>query len=189
MTRLTQAKSMDSSDSSSSHMRISDEQYFRSCVGKERHLAQLLGHQNIEECYETAGTLWAGAKALPQWTRDWGACGPLLARYKISLAWDAVPTAGDEDKPPQFVRAGGVPERTGLLRPTVLRAVFRADWPVTEFRLQPGLRVRAPGSLALGGLPIKKGALIAPFFCFQFGLTQLPAVSENRLDTSGSMLG
>ena len=106
MTRLTQAKSMDSSDSSSSHMRISDEQYFRSCVGKERHLAQWLGHQNIEECYETAGTLWAGAKALPQWTRDWGACGPLLARYKISLAWDAVPTAGDEDKPLQFVRAG-----------------------------------------------------------------------------------
>lgn len=106
MTRLTQAESMDSSDSSSSHMRISDEQYFRSCVAKERHLAQLLGHQNIEECYETAGTLWAGAKALPQWTRDWCACGPLLAPYKISLAWDAVPTAGDEDKPLQFVRAG-----------------------------------------------------------------------------------
>ena len=106
MTRLTQAQSMDSSDSSGSHMRISDEQYFRSCVAKERHLAQLLGHQNIEECYETAGTLWAGAKALPQWTRDWGACGPLLASYKISLAWDAVQTAGDEDKPLQVARAG-----------------------------------------------------------------------------------
>ncbi len=106
MTRLTQAHSMDSSDSSSCHMRVSDEQYFRSCVAKERHLAQLLGHQNIEECYETAGTLWAGAKALPQWTRDWGACGPLLAPYKISLAWDAVPSAGDEDQPLQFVRAG-----------------------------------------------------------------------------------
>lgn len=106
MTRLTQTHSMDSSDSSSSHMRISDEQYFRSCVAKERHLAQLLGHQNIEECYETAGTLWAGAKALPQWTRDWGACGPLLAPYKISLAWDAVPSAGDEDQPLQLVRAG-----------------------------------------------------------------------------------
>ena len=106
MTRLTQAQSMDSSDSSSSHMRISDEQYFRSCVAKERHLAQLLGHQNIEECYETAGTLWAGAKALPQWTRDWGACGPLLASYKIPLAWDALQTAGDEDQPRQVLRAG-----------------------------------------------------------------------------------
>jgi len=87
-------------------MRISDEQYFRSCVAKERHLAQLLGHQNIEECYETAGTLWAGAKALPQWTRDWSACGPLLASHKISLAWDALQTAGDEDNPLQVVRAG-----------------------------------------------------------------------------------
>ena len=106
MTRLTQAQSMDSSDSSGSHMRISDEQYFRSCVAKERHLAQLLGHQNIEECYETAGTLWAGAKALPQWTRDWGACGPLLASYKISLVWDGLQTAGDEDKPLQVARAG-----------------------------------------------------------------------------------
>ena len=106
MTRLTQAHSTDSNDSGGSHMRISDEQYFRSCVAKERHLAQLLGHQNIEECYETAGTLWAGAQALPQWTRDWGACGPLLTSYKISLAWNAVPTAGDEANPVQVVRAG-----------------------------------------------------------------------------------
>ena len=36
-------------------MRMSDEEYFRSCVAKERHLAQLLGHHNIEECYESAG--------------------------------------------------------------------------------------------------------------------------------------
>ena len=106
MTRVSQTQTMDSSDSSGSHMRISDEQYFRSCVAKERHLAHLLGHQNIEENYETAGTLWAGAKALPQWTRDWGACGPLLAHYKILLAWDAVQTAGDEDNPLQVVRAG-----------------------------------------------------------------------------------
>ena len=103
MTRLTQ---VDTSDSSGSHMRISDEQYFRSCVAKERHLAQLLGHQNIEENYESAGTLWAGAQALPQWTRDWGACGPLLAHHKISLAWDAVPGAGDDASPLQTVRAG-----------------------------------------------------------------------------------
>ena len=103
MTRLTQAQT---SDSSGSHMRISDEQYFRSCVAKERHLAHLLGHQNIEENYETAGTLWAGARALPQWTRDCGACGPLLTQHEISLAWDAVQTAGDEDNPLQVVRAG-----------------------------------------------------------------------------------
>ena len=43
MTRVSQTQPMDSSDSSNSHMRISDEQYFRSCVAKERHLAQLLG--------------------------------------------------------------------------------------------------------------------------------------------------
>lgn len=106
MTRVSQSQPLDSSDSSGSHMRISDEQYFRSCVAKERHLAQLLGHQNIEECYETAGTLWAGAKALPQWTRDWRACGPLLTPYKISLAWDATQTEGDEENPMQVVRAG-----------------------------------------------------------------------------------
>jgi len=106
MTRVSQTQPLDSSDASGSHMRISDEQYFRSCVAKERHLAQLLGHQNIEECYETAGTLWAGAKALPQWTRNWGACGPLLTPYKISLAWDAEQTAGDGENPPQVVRAG-----------------------------------------------------------------------------------
>jgi hypothetical protein len=108
MTRLTQAHSMDFSDASGSHMRISDEQYFRSCVAKERHLAQLLGHQNIEECYETAGTLWAGAKALPQWTRDWGACGPLLAKHRIAVAFESAPASADEDPAgtPDFVRAG-----------------------------------------------------------------------------------
>ena len=103
MTRLTQAQT---SDSSSSHMRISDEQYFRSCVAKERHLAHLLGHQNIEENYETAGTLWAGAKALPQWTRDWGACGQLLTHYKLSIGWDAAPAANGEDNTSVVVHAG-----------------------------------------------------------------------------------
>lgn len=68
-------------------MRISDEQYFRSCVAKERHLAQLLGHRQIEECYESAGTLWENAQALPQWTRDWRVCGPLLTKYRIALAF------------------------------------------------------------------------------------------------------
>jgi hypothetical protein len=103
MTRLTQ---LETSDSAGSHMRVSDEQYFRSCVAKERHLAQLLGHQNIEECYETAGTLWAGAQALPQWTRDWHACGPLLAHYKISVMWEAAETADDESHPSEIVHAG-----------------------------------------------------------------------------------
>jgi hypothetical protein len=103
MTRLTQ---LETSDSAGSHMRISDEQYFRSCVAKERHLAQLLGHQNIEECYETAGTLWAGAKALPQWTRDWQACGPLLAHYQISLTWEAAKATDDEDNAAEVVHAG-----------------------------------------------------------------------------------
>lgn len=68
-------------------MRISDEQYFRSCVAKERHLAQLLGHRQIEECYESAGTLWENAQALPQWTRDWRVCGLLLTEYRIALAF------------------------------------------------------------------------------------------------------
>ena len=106
MTRVSQTQTMDSSDSGGSHMRISDEQYFRSCVAKERHLAQLLGHQNIEENYETAGTLWAGAKALPRWTRDWGACGPLLTQYRISVMWEAGQTAGDEISSAVCVRAG-----------------------------------------------------------------------------------
>ncbi|MDO8457629.1 MAG: aminoacyl-tRNA synthetase [Burkholderiaceae bacterium] len=75
-------------------MRISDEQYFRSCVAKERHLAQLLGHQHIEECYESAGTLWDKTQALPQWTRDWQACGPLLTAHRLAIAF-APPEHGD----------------------------------------------------------------------------------------------
>lgn len=68
-------------------MRMSDEEYFRSCVAKERHLAQLLGHHNIEEFYESAGTLWDGNKALPKWTRDWKACGSLLVEYELALVF------------------------------------------------------------------------------------------------------
>ena len=65
-------------------MRMSDEEYFRSCVAKERRLAQLLGHHNVEEFYESAGTLWEDNKPLPKWTRDWRACGPLMAAYDIA---------------------------------------------------------------------------------------------------------
>jgi hypothetical protein len=70
-------------------MRMSDEEYFRSCVAQERHLAYLLGHHNIEECYESAGTLWENTQALPQWTRDWNACGPLMVKYDITPHYES----------------------------------------------------------------------------------------------------
>ncbi|WP_233575464.1 aminoacyl-tRNA synthetase [Noviherbaspirillum saxi] len=80
---------------------MSDEEYFRSCVAKERHLAQLLGHE-VEEYYESGGVLWEGTRALPQWTRDWAACGPLIALYDIALRFTGEDTAG----PPHCVIAG-----------------------------------------------------------------------------------
>jgi len=72
-------------------MRMSDEEYFRSCVAKERRLAQLLGYQNIEECYERAGTLLVNTEPLPKWTRDWKACGPLMAKYRIPIHYGKDP--------------------------------------------------------------------------------------------------
>lgn len=77
-------------------MHMTDQEYFRSCIAKERQLAQLLGHHHIEECYESAGTLWDNAKALPQWTRDWRACGPLMTEYGISVAYGCEP--GQQDR-------------------------------------------------------------------------------------------
>jgi hypothetical protein len=74
-------------------MRMSDEEYFRSCVARERQLAHLLGHK-VEEFYEDAGTLWDGAAAMPKWTRDWAACGPLIAQYEIALRFDRETGAG-----------------------------------------------------------------------------------------------
>lgn len=68
-------------------MRMSDEEYFRSCIAQERHLAQLRGCHNIEEFYENAGTLWADSQALPKWSRDWKACGPLIAEYRLAIAF------------------------------------------------------------------------------------------------------
>lgn len=76
-------------------MRMNDQEYFRSCIARERHLAQLLGHQHLEECYESAGTLWDRAQALPQWTRDWSACGPLMTAHAISVSYDPVPGHAD----------------------------------------------------------------------------------------------
>lgn len=92
-------------------MRMSDEEYFRSCVARERHLAQLLGME-VEEFYESAGTLWVNNQPLPQWTRDWSACGPLLVKYGITLAYAA-------DAHGEGVAAG----------PAVLPLVHFADHP------------------------------------------------------------
>lgn len=70
-------------------MRMSDEEYFRSCIAKERHLAHLLGHPDVEEFYESAGTLWEGTKAMPKWTRDRKACGPLLmTQYDVPVVYN-----------------------------------------------------------------------------------------------------
>ena len=72
-------------------MRMSDQEYFRSCVARERHLAHLLGHHHLEEFYEDAGTLWDGTTAMPKWTRDWAACGPLIWQYEIAIRFDREP--------------------------------------------------------------------------------------------------
>ena len=84
-------------------MRMSDEEYFRSCVARERQLAHLLGHK-VEEFYEDAGTLWDGTVAMPKWTRDWAACGPLIAQYEIALRFDREAGAGQA----HCVHAGAV---------------------------------------------------------------------------------
>jgi hypothetical protein len=81
---------------------MSDEEYFRSCVARERHLAQLLGHHNLEECYESAGILWENNDALPQWTRDWNACAPLMVKYGIAIHFGKEADAADTS----FVTAG-----------------------------------------------------------------------------------
>jgi len=74
-------------------MRTSDEEYFRTCVALERRLAHLLGHDNIEELDDSAGVLWEGTQALPQWSRSWESCGPLLARYGLTINHAADPHA------------------------------------------------------------------------------------------------
>jgi hypothetical protein len=67
-------------------MRMNDEEYFRTCIAKERRLAQLLGHE-VEEYYESAGTLWENTVPLPQWTRDWSVCGPLIAEFELAIGY------------------------------------------------------------------------------------------------------
>ena len=99
-------------------MRMTDQEYFRSCIAKERHLAQLLGHQHIEECYESAGTLWDNNQALPQWTRDWRACGPLMVRYRIALAYA-----------PETEGAGNATDNTGSTVTAGSTTVTLSDHP------------------------------------------------------------
>ncbi|MES2535403.1 MAG: aminoacyl-tRNA synthetase [Pseudomonadota bacterium] len=106
---------------------MSDEEYFRSCVAKERHLAQLLGHHNVEEFYESAGTLWEDSKELPKWTRDWNACGHLMTTYDIAL--DFHKQAGDERSSAVHAGASVVlfsdhPNRDQAVRYAVVKAVI-----------------------------------------------------------------
>ena len=123
-------------------MRMNDQEYFRSCIARERHLAQLLGHHHIEECYESAGTLWDRNQALPQWTRDWRACGPLMAQYGISVSFDG-PAA----------QAGGGCARIGATtvhfadHPTPDRAVMYGIVKELIFRLEHG-KLASPAGAA-----------------------------------------
>jgi hypothetical protein len=109
-------------------MRVSDQEYFRSCVAKERHLAQLLGYHNIEECYESAGVLWVETQALPKWTRDWSACGPLIAQYSIPMTFGQ--SAG-EAQPSQVTLGASLvhfsdhPSRDRALMFGIVREVIR----------------------------------------------------------------
>jgi len=106
-------------------MRMSDEEYFRSCVARERQLAHLLGHK-VEEFYEDAGTLWDGTVAMPKWTRSWAACGPLIAEYEIELRFDR----GEGEAHAHCVHAGAVtvmvsdhPDREHAVMYAVVKAV------------------------------------------------------------------
>ncbi|MDB5762641.1 MAG: hypothetical protein JWQ21_1636 [Herminiimonas sp.] len=110
-------------------MRMSDEEYFRSCVAKERHLAQLLGHHNIEECYESAGTLWENTQALPKWTRNWNACGPLMTKYDVTINYGKDPEHGG------FVTAGSIVTHFSD-HPTKDRAVMYAVVKAVIFFLE-----------------------------------------------------
>ena len=103
-------------------MQMNDQEYFRSCIARERHLAQLLGHQHIEECYESAGTLWDNNQALPQWTRDWRACGPLMAEHGLTV------TYGD----------GAVPGSLGSAR-IGATTVYFADHPTRDRAVMYGI--------------------------------------------------
>lgn len=112
-------------------MRMSDEQYFRSCVAHERHLAQLLGYHNIEEYSENAGTLTERRNALPKWTRDWRACGPLLSEFELDIRFDR---DGGKDHD-QLVHVGPVTVHC-LDHPSKERAVMVAVVKAVIFLLE-----------------------------------------------------
>ncbi|MDR7378994.1 hypothetical protein J2X19_003688 [Rhodoferax ferrireducens] len=116
-------------------MRMTDEEYFRSCVAKERQLAHLLGHHQIEECYESAGTLWEGRDKLPQWTRQWSACGPLLVQHRIGLVFGSDAAGG-------FVVAGHTTQHFAD-HPNPDRAVMLAVVKEVIHRLEHPKAVRA----------------------------------------------
>ena len=110
-------------------MRMSDEEYFRSCVARERQLAHLLGHK-VEEFYEDAGTLWDGTVAMPKWTRNWAACGPLIAEYEIDVRFEREEGVGHGHGHGHCIHAGAVtvqvsdhPDRQHALMYAVVKAV------------------------------------------------------------------
>jgi hypothetical protein len=108
-------------------MRMTDDEYFRSCVAQERHLAHLLGHHEVEEFYESAGTLWDGTEALPKWTRDWKACGPLLTGYELTISYRK--ETGEEHSScamigPVVVRFSDHPTRDRALMYGIVKAVI-----------------------------------------------------------------
>jgi len=117
-------------------MHMNDQEYFRSCIARERQLAQLLGHHHIEECYESAGTLWDSAQRLPQWTRDWQACGPLMSEYGISV------TYGNEPGPTTLAHMGATTVHFAD-HPTRDRAVMYGIVKELIFLLEHGKRTPA----------------------------------------------
>lgn len=106
-------------------MRMSDEEYFRSCVARERRLAQLLGHE-VEEYADSAGTLWEGRTPMPKWTRDWAACGALIAEYRLTIAFTHAPGEAHSSAVsvgPVIVRLAEHPDAEHALRFAVVKAV------------------------------------------------------------------
>lgn len=108
-------------------MRMSDEQYLRSCVALERHLAQLLGYHNIEEYSENAGTLTERRHALPKWTRDWRACGPLLSDFELDVRFGTGSAEADDrvvHVGPVTVHCSDHPSRDRAVMFAVVKAVI-----------------------------------------------------------------
>lgn len=104
-------------------MRMSDEEYFRSCVAKERRLAQLLGHE-VEEYPDSAGTLWENRTPMPKWTRDWRACGALIAEYELPVSFRQAEDGSDAVcVGPVLVLAHEHPDKERALMFAVVKAV------------------------------------------------------------------